>query len=304
MLRFWLTILLLLTALFTGIGLAISKAWGWPEYASDELYVAYASYMGITSYFTVKVDDVSDDGEQLTWDKGEITALDCSPDGRTLAILTDTGHVGIVTTAGMVENTPEDQGYDQVSVANDGTIALFNMETGALRIGTTTMNLPVPAQQISDNFIDMASQGFALWQTGTEDTELLSLATGQPVMSLPFTSGGQWLASENIFAFSYGLFADEDAGKIPAWYLADATTHETVRINEWSISSPFSPDGSQTANVVILDGPQQREQIGVFGTFDPHDFAQARVLTSNQDISHFPLCFLTFRPTMLIADTQ
>nr|AUN37651.1 hypothetical protein [uncultured bacterium] len=301
MLRVWMRAGLVLMALFTGIGLVVSKAWGWSEYASDDLYVVYASYMGITSYFSVKVNDAPDEGALLTWDKAEITALDCSPDGRRLAILTDTGHVGIVTAAGMVENTPEDQGYDQVSVANDGTVALFNMETGDLRIGTTTMNLPVPAQQISDNFIDMASQGFALWEKGVDDTELLSLASGEVVLSLPFTGGGQWLASENIFAFNYGLFSDEDAGKPSGWYLADAATHETVRINEWSISSPFSPDGTKTANVVILDGLQQREQIGVFGAFAPHDFAQARVLTSNPDISHFPLCFLTFRPQRLIG---
>src|SRR5258707_7597405 len=98
MLRFWITVSLLLTVVFTGIGLMVSKAWGWSEYASPELYLVSASLPD--NYFITNTDG-SDKPEKLVWNRGTITTIGCSPNGNTFAFLTDRVHLYVLTSNGI-----------------------------------------------------------------------------------------------------------------------------------------------------------------------------------------------------------
>ncbi|MEP7293920.1 MAG: hypothetical protein ABI835_19185, partial [Chloroflexota bacterium] len=83
----------ILTGFFV-IGALIFRAWGWSEYASDELYLAYTLLTPEQPYPRILMNTAdSHEQSQLTWNNGTIIALACSPDGHSLAFLTDTAHL-------------------------------------------------------------------------------------------------------------------------------------------------------------------------------------------------------------------
>src|SRR4051794_40401571 len=103
MLRFWITVSLLLVMVFMGFGLVVSKAWGWSEYASDELYVIYyqTTVDGRSPLFLVNGNGT---GEQwkLDTEAETLRQLNCSPDGQTLVFDTDQREFYTVRSTGIV----------------------------------------------------------------------------------------------------------------------------------------------------------------------------------------------------------
>src|SRR3954464_3937366 len=125
MLRLLIAVSLPLLIVFTGIGLLLSRQWGWSEYASDALYVVYyTGSQGGIRYFIVNADGHGDSAP-LTWNEETITALGCSPDGRTFAIFTHARHLYVLTSAGLAYDKQTTRPYDDVRVQNDQTVSLY-----------------------------------------------------------------------------------------------------------------------------------------------------------------------------------
>src|SRR5690349_5945788 len=117
MLRFLAPFVARLLILIVGIGLMVSRAWGWNEYVSPESYVVYYQLnQGKTHYFVVNADGRSA-SELLSWNDGGISSLDCSPDGRTFAFLSGGSHVYVMNRTGLIHDSAEDARYRTVNVA-------------------------------------------------------------------------------------------------------------------------------------------------------------------------------------------
>ncbi|MBI1255998.1 MAG: hypothetical protein GC204_00875 [Chloroflexi bacterium] len=305
MLRFWVMVSLLATALFAGIGLAVSKAWGWSEYASDELYVVYSS--GIRDprdYSIVRVNpDDLEAREQLIWHDAKIMSLACSPDGRTLGFLTDGAQVVVMTSAGIRSEQREDETYSSLSITDNGTVVLFNAETGDLRIDATNINLSDLQHSSTGDKVKLSSQGLTLWTGFSEGVYIFSLDTREVVMSLPLARMGSWLAFGDIFAFEYPKSKQlSSLGLLPGLYLADVTSQKIVRLNDSLVVPPISPDGMGANAGLMLDGLQQKEQALISNPLNQQ--INGDILAWGVDMSNSPLCFLTFRPEMLLADNN
>src|SRR5215213_348017 len=116
MLRFMLGVSLSLLIVLTGIGLVLAHPWGWSEYTSDTLYVVYAQMTdGVPSPFFLSSIDGSHQQWQLMAQVGTLKTVSCSPDGRTLAYLTESGHLHVVNRAGEVYDRKLGPGYDTVA---------------------------------------------------------------------------------------------------------------------------------------------------------------------------------------------
>src|SRR5262249_32534535 len=155
--------------------------WGWPEYASDALYVvsSYYSAMHYPKYSVTNADGRSNP-ELLSSNDGFITDLGCSPDGHTLAYLTDTQHLYVVAQGGISYEKQLDQLYDTMEVMNNQTTVLsyddylytlvVNANAAyAITISTPDYHQPLAPDQIytatngnGEPYLEDASTGFSV----------------------------------------------------------------------------------------------------------------------------------------------
>ena len=80
-------------------------------------------------------------------------------------------------------------------------------------------------------------------------------------------------------------------------YLMDVATRRIVRIGDWTLSSPLSPDNTQVAAAVPITRLNHTAQLEIFSVFGH----QRLLLTHDAHSASQPVCFLTFRPQMLIS---
>ena len=285
----------------------MSRAWGWGEYASDALYVVYFQIaQGGNHYFIVNVDGNSP-GVPLAWSGGVITKLDCSPDGRAFAFLTDSDHLYVMNHAGLLYDSPEDRMYTTVSVANDGTTALFDAPEGRLlidarRVNSQTLALATPERpgELMDR-IDVSQQGLLLWSRDFADIRLISLANGAIVPSVAHGYSGQWLASGEMFTFSELVTDREGIGLFGGQFIMDMATQKVARIGDWTLNRPLSPDGTRVAGALAISSASHLAQVVVYDLFSDEHRLQ---LTHDMHIASQPICFLTFSPQMLLNNSQ
>ncbi len=295
MLRFLIFPSLCLLILFSAIGLLFSRQWGWSEYASPELYLTYQEALnGAHPFFLV---DAMGSGQRwkLSAGSGNLTALNCSPDGRTLAYLTDKGHLYVVNQAGIVYDRALGQGYDALAVANDGMIAASQTVYGIVYIISPEGSYPPdPPQHIAYDRVKIASSGATLWShTAVGGIELVA-PSGATVMTI--SSGAfspVWLASERIFAFSYPDQASNVAGG-----LADTSRQMVVRFRNGILRDPIlSPDATVEA-LPIQSSTTNATQIALV---DPLTGTVRQQFGNDDRVDHLPICFLTFRPQILVS---
>ena len=300
MVRFVSLMIVRMLIFLSGVGLLVSHAWGWNEYASAELYVVYFQLIeGKPHYFIVSTDG-SSASEPLNWNEGGIATLDCSPDGRTFAFLSGSSHAYVLNRAGLVDDRPADARYTTINVANDGTLALFDPTDTRLLINDRLIDLATPDRTGSAfDRVDISAQGLVLWMQDFEDIQLVSLATGSVLPTVPHGYSGQWNTSGQMI-----IFADQVTDADGNWmhggqYLLDLATRRVARIGDWTLSSPLSPDNTKVAVAVpITHLNHNTAQVAVFSIFgDP----QRILLTHDTQTASQPVCFLTFRPQMLIA---
>src|SRR5579871_4012195 len=90
---------LLLLIAFSGFGLTIARPWGWSEYESSQLYIVYYQIGAQHNPYFIVSTDGGDNSQPLTSPDGIVDQVDCSPDGRSFAVLTDTDHLDVLTDA-------------------------------------------------------------------------------------------------------------------------------------------------------------------------------------------------------------
>ena len=119
MLRFLFLISVVLSAVFTLVGVVLSREWGWSEYASDELYLNYSRRFtsSATSFFLINTGEDNPE-ERLTWGDTDIYAFHCSPDGRTAAFISQDGQLYVINKGGIIYNKPVGL-YDHLTVSNN-----------------------------------------------------------------------------------------------------------------------------------------------------------------------------------------
>ncbi len=299
MLRFLILTSLRLLIAFTGIGLLISKAWGWPEYASPELYVVY-TVLSVQPPNPFMLTNMAGSYEQsqLTWNKGIIIAAACSPDGRTFAFLTDTAHLYVINQSGIEYDQSLDQNSYVLAVADNGTSAVYGPSAGITVFPLTGKSYFVP-QPDSLNYteVKISSSGFSLWPDDSAGGIKLVSPENKTVFELPQSEGAlfpKWLTSEQIFAYAYW---DVDT---QSQAITDLSSQKTVRFHNHTISfGIFSPDATQ--EVFDTVDTHYKPQLFSVNALDGENQQQ---LTHDAGEYQIPICFLTFRPQMLIADTQ
>ncbi len=279
-----------------GIGLLISRQWGWPEYASPELYLASQFWMGgVHVRYFISAADGSGETEELVSKAGAIYALNCSPDGRTLAFLTETAHLYVLNRTGILYDTPIESTYVDLrviprylSVANNGLVAFYQKKAGGILVDAhQSKPLIPPRANWTYDGISVSSQNYELWNLGG-GIDVVS-PTGERIMTLDYY-GGTWTSSEQYVNATY------TSPNQAAQYLIDIANQRAVRLNDVTITvQPISPDLSKIAI------PRYSDEEGNDVT-DVYDLISRNRVVRVTHSGESPLCFITFRPQMLLAD--
>jgi hypothetical protein len=298
MLRFVTLFFVRLSILVAGAGLLVSHAWGWSEYASPELYVVYFQIsQRKIDYFIVNADG-SSPGQRLIWGDGGIANVDCSPDGRTFAFLSADQHAYVTTSTGVVHDTPADPRYTTVNVANDGTLALFDPTDTRLLVNDREFDLAAAGQTGSAfDHIDISAQGLVLWMQDFPSIQVVSLATGSVIPTVSHGYSGQWNTSGEMFVFADQVTNSDGVGIYGGQFLMDLASQRVMRIGDWTLSRPLSPDSTKVAAAVPITSLNHIAQIAISSVFQDR---QRILLTHDDKTPSMPVCFLTFRPNLLI----
>ena len=307
MLRFLLLVTVCLLVAFTGMSAALSRAWGWNEYASDELYVVYQHLNGESPhpYFLVNADG-SGERWKFEAENEQLMHLACSPDGRTLALLSNYKHISVVNSSGIVYDQVLTSGYEKIGVTNRLDAYLFwrysfNAHGDLTIVGARQRHKFSPPDDDSYNNLQMSSSGSILWGLGgNSGGTKVTASSGEINMILPKSFSQAWLSSEDIFTFSDHFFVLNTNGR---QYLADPRTQNVVQIPPQTSTGVFSPDTTRIAvgtwfepsNIFITDvfSRDHRQQL----TYDGAGSGE------HGDYYYVPICFLTFRPEMLLRDS-
>jgi hypothetical protein len=109
---------------------------------------------------------------------------------------------------------------------------------------------------------------------------------------------GDWLSSEQIFTYTRSPVSALNQSIQSGRYLGDTQTGLSVWMNDaWGVEAPLSPDGTKTA-YAMNNAYEEADQIYIV------DFLRNKIviqLTHEPNPSGQPLCFLAFRPDLLIA---
>jgi hypothetical protein len=113
---------------------------------------------------------------------------------------------------------------------------------------------------------------------------------GNLLATYPLVIFPKWLASEQMMTFG-------DIASMPTQrVVVDTTRQSSVRLRGSMLNGVFSPDGTQrTLNA--FEAGTSNVQIVIA---DPFSDDHMRQLTHTPGTIYEPICFLTFRPAMLI----
>lgn len=285
-----------LTAGFAVVAGLLAHEWGWSEYASDELYVVYSQHSATTSlrYYVIRADG-NNAGEVLQWDDEIIRAVACSPDGRTLTFST-WYDLYVMTDTGMSYSSQIDQTYNVINVANDGTVSFSAYDRFWIADPTQITSLAPPIGLIY-GLLSHAVDGLMLWTT---DSNNVFLTAEDGTLLREFQDSGviQWIDDEQSFVF----FTVHPVDRTVTHYIMDTNKGNIVQLNNpYGSMTVYSPDGVQAAIGTQAYAPNSNKQLGVFDTLRN---TPLRELTDDIEQLYEPRCFLTFRPEMLIDQSQ
>lgn len=297
-----------LTAGFAVVAGLLSREWGWSEYASDELYVVYfQSVDGEIQFFIINTND-TDQGEPLSFKEDEIRAVGCSPDGRVFAFYLSTGYVYVINSVGIIYDQPTgdfDDFYSfflRMPITNSAEIvrnlAIGNPEsdhTEVLLINAAddVRRMPPDPEGSYSGVPLLLSRDYLLWHLEPRGFQII-LRDGSLIMSSSIGHPRNWLASEQIFYFN-----NERDRTV---YIMDIPTQKIVPLpTNWELfPSALSPDGTMALVAAPPNTDSAPSQVIIAETVSRRVI---RELTHSPDGAS-PLCFLTFRPEMLIDQSQ
>ncbi|MFN8562959.1 MAG: hypothetical protein U0703_15410 [Anaerolineae bacterium] len=299
MLRLIVPITVCLSAGFILLGGLIAREWGWDEYASDDLYVIYAQTINTARRYFIVSETGGEAGAPLAWDGGAIIGVDCSPDGRLFAFFTSAAQLYVADEHGIVYDqsiAPEFVTFNPgLNVANDGTVAFFERGIPGLLVDAESVEPLEPPQTNGDYWgVQISSGDLMIWSASLRDgTQVYTPSSGQVIAALPGTVTQGWLASEHIFAFTYP--AEPSSGT----FLMDPGRQTIIHLTDRRFAVTFSPDGRQAADWVVADTLIAYSQVVVYDPLSPNP--SPKQVTHEQDVSSLPICFLAFRPEMLVG---
>jgi hypothetical protein len=283
--RFFVLISGYLSIGFALLGALVSRAWGWSEYASPELYVVYYQAKPAPPYPFFMVDTNGSDRQwKLAAETGILTDLNCSPDGRMLAFLKDNTHLYVVSQTGLVYDRMLNQAYTALSVANNGTVVAFNPGNDALLIDPHQMLALVAPDDNRYGLVIPTSQGALLWHRASYFGLEVASRDGRLIASFPLVIFPKWLASEQLMTFG-------DIASIPTQrVLVDTTRQSSVRLSGGLLNGVFSPDGTRRTLNAFEPGTSNVQIV----VADPFSDDHMRQLTHTPNSIYEPICFLAF----------
>lgn len=300
MLRFLLLVSVCLSALFTLVGAALSQESNWNESASDELYVVY--WQGTQTekdYWLINIDGNSE-AEKFEVQGEVITSFDCSPDGRTLALMTNVDELYVIDETGILYRQPVDLVYNFIQVVNNGAVVFSDKDNDTLvNRDQVEILIPPSADEFSYYHVEVSSENLRLWSSYDNGVELVS-PDGELLMSFPYARYGMWLASERFFTFDYTSEANEVLGFSMGEYFIDSVTGAMSKPMLGIAFGALSPD--LTKRVALLGDSTTGDEITFVGEAFSGTFSQR--LIENVGENYLPMCFLTFRPEMLIDQSS
>lgn len=301
MLRFLLLVSVCLSALFTLVGAALSREWGWNEYASDELYIVYTEWdeTPLYKYFLLNINDSREEWK-LIMNDSEMTSLNCSPDGELLTVLLDKRELYVLNRNGVLYNQTLNSYYEIAGVTNSGEVYLYK-RYGFIRSGNPlivnaadTHRLTPPDQEDYDR-MRISSSGAALWEVAFESVNVVT-PESRTSLFLPNALVQDWTASEEIFLFLIGSGLS-NGGQ----YLADTRSQMVIQLPESNPIWVLSPDATKNA-FHTYDEATQSSHIFIADVFSNENKRQLNFRNTTPYDS--PLCFLNFRPEMLISEIE
>lgn len=282
MLRFVTRLGLLLCAGLTLVGGLLVREWGWPEYTAPALYLIHWQQVGPRGEWRILP---ASGGANMTLTLADepLLALDCAPDGRTLAVLGADHRVRVLTAAGVVYERAIDPAYDALTVANDGRVTLYDPALGGLRLdaaATAAFDSPPDIEDTAS--VAVGADGWQLWNSTLSAVQLVTPA-GELIRTILPVSGGRWLANERIIGF--GTLNDE-----LRQYLMTTVPAALVTLHQ--APGVYAPDGLTRA-VALRD-----EAHGSYRTYIGGAFGNAglRPIPRDTGASDWPVCWLTFWP--------
>ncbi|MCC6805416.1 MAG: hypothetical protein IT319_21230 [Anaerolineae bacterium] len=297
MLRLILPITFCLFAVLTALGGVIAREWGWNEYASDDLYVVYAQTINTVRRYFIVSEAGGDAGALLTWENDSIIDVDCSPNGRLFAFFTSAARLYVVDAQGVVYNQVIDPAYvtfnPGLNVANNGTAAFFERGGSGLLVNAEGV-VPLEPPQANRDFwnVQISSGDLMIWNGSLRDGTLVyTPSSGDVIAAVPGTVTQGWLASEQIFAFTYPTQASSGT------FLMDPGRQTIFHLTDRRFAVSFSPDGRQAADWVAADTLIAYSQVIVYDPLSPNP--PLKQVTHEQNVSSLPICFLAFRPAMM-----
>jgi hypothetical protein len=284
MLRFLTLLSLRLLAVLAAAGLLIAQSWGWSEYASPELYLIHWAQVGPQGQWLI-VPASGGTSQPLTFEDRPIRALDCSPDGRTLALLTSRGEIHVMTGTGTTYERRVEAGYSLLTLANDGSLALYEPSLGGLRMAGDTVE-PLAAPEADDlrYTVSVGADGWQMWNSELNVLQFVT-PTGTLVRSIFPVSAGHWLADERLVSF--GTLGNETRQ-----YLIDTPRPALVTLKQ--APGIYAPDGLTRA-VALRDDPRGSYRTYIGGAFGD---VGLKPIPRAAFASDWPVCWLAFWPEL------
>ncbi|MFN8448105.1 MAG: hypothetical protein U0521_05830 [Anaerolineae bacterium] len=179
--------------------------------------------------------------------------MDCSPDGRLFAFFTSAAQLTSWTNTASSTTSPSAPEFvtfnPGLNVANDGRVAFFERGIPGLLVDAARI-VPLEPPQANGDYrsVQISSGDLMIWNGSARDgTQVYTPSSGQMIAAVPGTVAQGWLASEQIFAFTYP--AEPASGT----FLMDPGRQTIFHLTDRRFAVTFSPDGRQAADWVVAD---------------------------------------------------
>lgn len=293
---------LLLVLIFGAAALALSKTWGWPERATESLYLVYQNKTRVGEDYTFLIDANGGTPALLTYDELSVMAHACSPNGRWLAF-TAAGNVY----RQQMGHTPERLTSESLGGAVQSTLTQLSISDGGAVLmtsigypsrlwlidadGVTPLNLPLnyalPYAAFSPDGLWIAFEGSDIPYDYIYLGDLRSNTISQRRI---VGSHPNWIGDGQMIAFETTFYADLQLSSRVRLFDMSRGRHYLFRglkFPDFGVS--WSPDGQQIAFVDYSGQPYLSLFIGDLLTGERRALAGVQSALTN-------VCFLGFRP--------
>jgi hypothetical protein len=293
---------LILALVFGAAGLALSKAWGWPERASDALYLVYQNKTRVGAPTTFVIDANGSAPEPLAYDDMSVMAHACSSDGRWLAF-TAAGDLYRQHNGGLPERISSEalggavqSALTQLSISDSGDVLMTSIgypnrlwlidDERAVPL-TLPLNYALPYAALSPDGLWVAFEGSDIPYDYIYMGDLQSNTVSQRRI---VGSHPNWIGDGQMIAFETALYADlQVSSRVRLFDVSRGRGYLFRRLEFPDFGVTWSPDGQQIAFVDYSGDPYLSLFVGNLLTGERQALAGVSSALTNA-------CFLSFRP--------